>query len=842
MDLEAEISFHESSSMHADFPDTPQPEPQAKAPDASQTPVLEPQGAAGLAPQPQGAAGLAPTSSFEDWAKLDNMGLIAWIRTLGLLPKEVEDAVDVFESNPDMDGSALNMLVDGEEWMMEMQFPDDFGLLREKLVKAIEDLRAGGTFVLPQGEAPGSTAADVPGAGSRWLGVRGVLLGVRGVLRPRLSDAPPFHQRCDGGASALYEQQFSAVHALNNLFVNEAPRGSGALFGVEHLDAIAQRLQRDHQPHALINPHRWPRLGNFDAEVVSRAVALLGYRSDLWGAPHSTLDTDSADLPSVAGFIVSAPSHFAFSRTHRYCIREVGGRWYRLDSKKPEPVEYTSTRNVFGHLQHIADHGGSILRIRRAAPNIYAMGVDDVVELLRSLGLGEPLPYAKRCRDMHIDGFWLSMCGDDELREGRPMKKPEEPGHNEMQGLMVQFPPHRKLLRERIEALKAAAAGTGSKSDVRLQESCAMGSAELSEAKCVDTIRKAFPFFSVATAYDAALKFGGNGEDAVAALREDAALVRQMAADSVRPGHHAKHPVHGTRPLSRQMRRLRDIGVGCAVLVVLYYLGLLALAELCLLRLFAHSLGCVSYLALSAQTVMANAAGGARWIVASPFGAAVRDQFAASVALLLSESETALLMLYRHGPALTLPVLETEIGFWSLPANFEASAEQMSVLCDAITWQHSGFWSSHLVQCRELFADKEQGFVRTVRSAALFGAGGVALRKATALPQLALQQLQTLRRQVMDHERAMLGAMLVASCEFAPRIARELTSHVELHMTLCTAPASALSTVEGAPGGVGPDVWARAAWVVAACAWLSAMAKVVAWLAVPAVSSVVFGA
>ena len=131
--------------------------------------------------------------------------------------------------------------------------------------------------------------------------------------------------------------------------------------------------------------------------------------------------------------------------------------------------------------------------------------------------------------------------------------------------------------------------------------------------------------------------------------------------------------------------------------------------------------------------------------------------------------------------------------------------------------------------------------MRTIRSAALFGAGGVALRKATALPQLALQQLQTLRRQVMDHERAMLGAMLVASCEFAPRIARELTSHVELHMTLCTAPASALSTVEGA-GGVGPDVWARAAWVVAACAWLSAMAKVVAWLAVPAVSSVVFGA
>ena len=67
MDLEAEISSHESSSMHADFPDTPQPEP-----------VPEPQAAAGLAPQTApAAAGLAPTSSFEDWAKLDNMGLIA---------------------------------------------------------------------------------------------------------------------------------------------------------------------------------------------------------------------------------------------------------------------------------------------------------------------------------------------------------------------------------------------------------------------------------------------------------------------------------------------------------------------------------------------------------------------------------------------------------------------------------------------------------------------------------------------------------------------------------------------------------------------------------------------
>jgi hypothetical protein len=45
--------------------------------------------------------------------------------------------------------------------------------------------------------------------------------------------------------------------------------------------------------------------------------------------------------------------------------------------------------------------------------------VDDVANLLRSLGLGEPFPYVKRCRDMRIDGFWLSRCGDRELEEGR---------------------------------------------------------------------------------------------------------------------------------------------------------------------------------------------------------------------------------------------------------------------------------------------------------------------------------------------------------------------------------------------------------------------------------------
>lgn len=364
--------------------------------------------------------------TYEEWVKLDSPGLIRWVKTLGLLPEEVKDAVDSFESNPDFDGSTLEEMVDGESWLMEMQFPDDFGLLREKLIKAIESLRAAGSSENPSTAAQQERAKERPPE-------------VQPILRARSKRAPPYHQR-SGDCCACFREQFCAVHALNNIFCNEEPRLSGcyidcdrnseavSLFTVDHLDAIAHRMQLDHHPRALLNPYRWLSLGNFDAAVIESAVKLLGYRPDIFGKPYAVLDLDSADLPNVAGFIITVSSVRTLSGTHSYCIREVDGYWWRLDGKKRAPVEYPDTTSVFGHLQHIVDRGGTILRIRRAAPNLFAMGVEDVVDLLRSLGLGEPLPYVKRCRDMHIDGFWLSMCGNDELHDGRPMKNPQEPG------------------------------------------------------------------------------------------------------------------------------------------------------------------------------------------------------------------------------------------------------------------------------------------------------------------------------------------------------------------------------------------------------------------------------
>lgn len=197
--------------------------------------------------------------------------------------------------------------------------------------------------------------------------------------------------------------------------------------------------------------------------------------------------------------------------------------------------------------------------------------------------------------------------------------------------------------------------------------------------------------------------------------------------------------------------------------------------------------------------------------------AAVSDQIGASAALVSTESERALLMLYRHGPALTLPVIETEIGFWNLPARFVDSPEQMSGLCDAITWQQSGFWLNHVNQCRELFSDKEQGFVRTARSTAMFTVGGTVLRKATALPEMLLGKVGSLWRQAVEHERVIMAMLFVVSCEFVPRMAREVASQVDLHMQLCAVGGTAVATGGDAQASdATPDTWTRGAWIAAA--------------------------
>jgi hypothetical protein len=230
-------------------------------------------------------------------------------------------------------------------------------------------------------------------------------------------------------------------------------------------------------------------------------------------------------------------------------------------------------------------------------------------------------------------------------------------GHNEFQGLMIQFRPHRKLLLERVEDLKRAAASSvwisdSFKSDVRLQSSLTIrdqrslhGSSSWSEAQCVDRIRKAFPFFSVGTAYDVAREFGGEGcdaDDAIAALLRDASLVRAKAVCSVLTCHNVKHcghPVHGKRPLSAPVTRVKHVVMTVAAIAVLQCLGLLAVGEMLLLKSLVHCLGCIIACAMHAQVVMQNLVAAVHWVVSSPVGAAIYRQLLASFTLLTAESE-----------------------------------------------------------------------------------------------------------------------------------------------------------------------------------------------------------
>ena len=214
---------------------------------------------------------------------------------------------------------------------------------------------------------------------------------------------------------------------------------------------------------------------------------------------------------------------------------------------------------------------------------------------------------------------------------------------------MIEFAPHRKLILERIADLEAAAASSvwisdSLKSDIRLQSSLTIrgqGSSSWNEAQCVNCIRKAFPFFSVGTAYDVAREFGGescNADDAIAILMQDASLVRAKAASSVLMRHtinHLGHPV----PLWAPLRRLKYVAMATVAIAVLYFLGLLALAEAYILRSLIHCLGYINTFAMYVQIAMQKLVAGVSWAVGTPVAGAIRDQLVASLNLLTTESE-----------------------------------------------------------------------------------------------------------------------------------------------------------------------------------------------------------
>ena len=121
--------------------------------------------------------------------------------------------------------------------------------------------------------------------------------------------------------------------------------------------------------------------------------------------------------------------------------------------------------------------------------------------------------------------------------------------------------------------------------------------------------------------------------------------------------------------------------------------------------------------------------------------------------------------------------------------------------------------------------------MRTARSAFLFATGLGVLRQAATFPKVAWENLTAAWRWLINHEWMVLGTLLVVSCEFLPRIARELVGHIDMHLEVCAAAATVTASSThpvGEPGnenvvsehplaiGDSPDIWVRAAWVATA--------------------------
>jgi hypothetical protein len=129
------------------------------------------------------------------------------------------------------------------------------------------------------------------------------------------------------------------------------------------------------------------------------------------------------------------------------------------------------------------------------------------------------------------------------------------------------------------------------------------------------------------------------------------------------------------------------------------------------------------------------------------------------------------------------------------------------------------------------------------------------MRRVATIPKLAWENLTAALRWIINHEWMALGTLLVVSCEFMPRIARELVGHIEIHLGACAAAgtvASSLTDPGGGPGsedmvsehplavGDSPNMWVRAAWIATALCAHFFLVVACRWVVVPFVRRFVF--
>jgi hypothetical protein len=158
-----------------------------------------------------------------------------------------------------------------------------------------------------------------------------------------------------------------AQHAINNLVQRPAVSSFA-------MDAIAVEMGG-----AFSLEHRWPLLGNFDANVLLSALQLCmpPLEAEWWDA-RRTQDADLRELVStrcrekgVVGLIVNVSTSswwtmHLFPSRHWYALRllDEAGSWLHLDSKSAEP-KVLQDDMVHGMLrQDLCEQSAQVLLIR----------------------------------------------------------------------------------------------------------------------------------------------------------------------------------------------------------------------------------------------------------------------------------------------------------------------------------------------------------------------------------------------------------------------------------------------------------------------------------------------
>ena len=156
-----------------------------------------------------------------------------------------------------------------------------------------------------------------------------------------------------------------AAHSLNNLL--QAPAFTSAA-----LDEIATGLGG-----SLSLAHRWPFLGNHDANVVTLALHARGLDAEWWDARRADAELsalrEGPDAERTLGVLLNVRSTFlrVLPGRHWLALRKLPHapsepvRWAEHDSKLAEPVTHAGAPAVLARLQRaLREQDGHLIVVR----------------------------------------------------------------------------------------------------------------------------------------------------------------------------------------------------------------------------------------------------------------------------------------------------------------------------------------------------------------------------------------------------------------------------------------------------------------------------------------------